>query len=690
MVYLAYRYSRVSHPVLKEVQQRVADVTTQAEENVVGVRVVKAFAQEAHETARFRGGSERIFRQAIVAARLQATYVPALSALPSLAIAGVLLVGGYQVVHGSLTLGDFFAVNAYLLLLVMPLRMIGMWVGQYQRAMASGERVFEVLDEERDVVERPDARPLPDGPGAVRFEGVGFGYDGRAAGAVGYRPRDRAGQTVALIGPTGCGKTTLTALIPRFYDVDAGPGTAGRPGRARRHARLAARRDRHRRPGHLPVLDHGRREHRLRRARRDARSRSARRPCAPRRTSSSWTCPTATRPAIGERGLTLSGGQRQRIAIARALLMDPRVLILDDATASVDANTEAKIKLALREVMRGRTTLIIAHRLSTISLADEVVVLDRGRIVARGQHAVLLEQSPVYQQIYEHGLVERTFVQLDPDGAPIEKEDVGVRATSFGSHSASGPAPERPRPARAPSAGSAQLIRYTGAATRRGRSWRSSALLGVDRHHHRRPGGRQAGDRPRHHARRLRPDRAVGGGVRGGRRSPAWRSAALQSYLTSWVGERVLTDLRVDLFSHVQQLDLGYFERTRAGVAISRLTNDIEALNTLVTDGPTTLVQNTLTLIGSAAVLLYLDWRLALATLTMFPGMTIATGALPPLLVACLPAHPRAAGRGHRQPAGGHLRRARGAGVPPRAGQLPPVRATSTAPTATPTCRRST
>ena len=219
---MAYRYSRVSHPVLKEVQQRVADVTQRAEENVVGVRVVKAFAQEPAESARFRAGSERIFRQALRAARLQATYVPAMTSLPSLAIAGVLLVGGYEVVHGSLTLGEFFAVNAYLGMLVLPLRAIGMWVGQYQRAMASGERVFEVLDEHREIVEHADARPLPDGPGVIRFEDVGFGYDSDRPVLSDIDLVIPAGQTVALIGPTGCGKTTLTTLIPRFYDVDQG------------------------------------------------------------------------------------------------------------------------------------------------------------------------------------------------------------------------------------------------------------------------------------------------------------------------------------------------------------------------------------------------------------------------------------------------------------------------------------
>ncbi len=420
---LAYRYSRVSHPVLKEVQQRVADVTTQAEENVVGVRVVKAFGQEAHETARFRAGSERIFRQAIRAARLQAIYVPALSALPSLAIAGVLLVGGYQVVHHTLTLGEFFAVNAYLLLLVFPLRSMGMWVGQYQRAMASGERVFEVLDEHRDVVERPDARPLPPGPGALSFRSMSFGYDPSRIVLSEIDLEIEAGQTLALIGPTGCGKTTLTALIPRFYDVLEGSVTLD--GMDVRDATLDSLR------GAIGIVGQDTFLFSTTVAENIAYGAPGATPeeiaqAAMRAQAHDFILdlPDGYDTRVGERGLSLSGGQRQRIAIARALLMDPRVLILDDATASVDANTEARIKLALREVMKGRTTLIIAHRLSTISLADHIVVLDRGRIVARGEHASLLEQSEVYREIYRHGLVDRTFVQLDPDGAPIEKEDV--------------------------------------------------------------------------------------------------------------------------------------------------------------------------------------------------------------------------------------------------------------------------
>ncbi|HEX5557495.1 MAG TPA: ABC transporter ATP-binding protein [Gaiellales bacterium] len=426
MMVAAYRYSRISHPVLKDVQQRIADVTTHAEENIVGVRVVKAFAQEERETGRFAALAQRVFDQAVRAAAIQARYVPMLQSLPNLAIAAVLLVGGYGVIHGTLTLGSFFAVNGYLLLLVVPLRSVGMWVGQYQRAMASGERIFEVLDVDRDIVERPEARPLPDGPGQIRLEGVEFGYEpGRPV----LRDVDldvAAGSTVALIGPTGCGKTTLTALIPRFYDVGAGRVTVD--GADVRDVKLDSLR------ADVGIVSQDTFLFSTTVAENIAYGTPAATPeeivrAARQAQAHEFICdlPDGYETRVGERGLTLSGGQRQRIAIARALLMNPRILILDDATASVDATTEAKIKLALREVMKGRTTLIIAHRLSTISLAERVVVLEAGRIVAQGTHADLIEASDVYRQIHSHGLVDRTFVDMDGD-APVAERRAAAAA----------------------------------------------------------------------------------------------------------------------------------------------------------------------------------------------------------------------------------------------------------------------
>ncbi len=422
LAYAAYRYSRAAHPVVKDVQQRVADVTTLAEENIVGVRVVKSFAQEDAQQAQFAGATERVFQRSMDAARLAATYVPFMAALPSLAIAAVVLIGGEKVIHGQMSLGAFFAANGYVLLLIAPLRSVGMWVGQYQRAIAAGERIFELLDAERDIVEAPDAGELPDGPGHIVFEGVEFGYDDTRPVLKSVDLDVEAGSTVALIGPTGCGKTTLTTLIPRFYDVAAGRVLLD--GADVREVTLDSLRRQ------VGIVSQDTFLFSTTVAENIAYGAAWATPeqivqAARQAQAHEFICdlPDGYETRVGERGLTLSGGQRQRIAIARALLMNPRVLILDDATASVDASTEARIKLALREVMKGRTTLIIAHRLSTIAMADRVVVLEAGRIVNDGVHDELIKDSEVYRQIHEYGLVDRTFVALDPDGAPIERDD---------------------------------------------------------------------------------------------------------------------------------------------------------------------------------------------------------------------------------------------------------------------------
>jgi ABC-type multidrug transport system fused ATPase/permease subunit len=420
LVALAYRYSHVAHPTLRDVQQKLADVATVAEENIVGVHVVKAFAQEPAEEEKFRVRNEALFRQTIRANRQRATYVPLLSFVPLLAQAAVLLVGARMVASGSLSLGSFFSFNLYLALLVTPLRSLGMWVGQAQRATASGERIFQILDEPEGVSDRPGAADLPDGDGAIRFEDVTFSYlPGRPV--LEHLDLDLdAGTTVALIGHTGSGKTTVSSLVPRFYDVDSGRVVVD--GVDVRDVKLASLRRsigviaqdpflfsttvRDNIAFGLPELtdDEVERVARLAQAHEFVER-----------------LPQGYDTVIGERGITLSGGQRQRIAIARALAVDPRILILDDATASVDATTEAKIRAGLREVMQGRTTLIIAHRLSTIALADEVVVLDQGRIVARGTHDELLETSSVYREIHEHGLLERQFADAVEARAEIEE-----------------------------------------------------------------------------------------------------------------------------------------------------------------------------------------------------------------------------------------------------------------------------
>jgi ABC-type multidrug transport system fused ATPase/permease subunit len=405
LVLLAYRYSQASHPVLREVQQKMADVATAAEEAIVGVHVVKAFAQEEAQAERFARASEAVFQESVRATRQRAFYVPLLAFLPLLAQAAVLLVGGKQVLDGHLSLGAFVQFNVLVLMLVMPLRMLGMWIGQAQRATASGERIFQVLDEPEEIVEAPGAVELPPGPGRVSFQGVWFGYDPERPVLRGIDLDLEPGRTVALIGHTGSGKTTLASLVPRFYDVSAGRVTVD--GVDVRDLALGSLRRAVGVIGQEPFLFSATVRENIAFGRpqaSDAEVEAAAR--AAQAHEFIAALPDGYDTLVGERGVTLSGGERQRIAIARALLLDPRILILDDATASVDATTEAQIRLALRQAMRGRTTIVIAHRLSTIALADEIVVLDGGRVTARGSHAELLATSAIYREIYEHGLLE--------------------------------------------------------------------------------------------------------------------------------------------------------------------------------------------------------------------------------------------------------------------------------------------
>jgi ABC-type multidrug transport system fused ATPase/permease subunit len=409
LIWLAYRYSSVSHPVLRDVQQKMADVATVAEENIVGVHVVKAFAQEERETEKFASRSEAVFERTVDANRQRSLYVPLLSFIPLLAQAAILLVGGWMVVHDRLTVGEFFAFNLYVSMLIMPLRMLGMWIGQSQRATASGERIFQVLDEPEEIAEQPGAAELPPGEGLIEFQGVTFGYDRERPVLENVDLAIAPGTNVAIIGHTGSGKTTLTALVPRFYDVSAGrvlvDGADVRDVRLRslRRAIAVISQD--------PFLFSTTVRENIAFGAADATDEEIEQAARLAQAHEFIAeLPEGYDTVIGERGITLSGGQRQRVAIARAIVTNPRILILDDATASVDATTEAKIRVGLRQAMEGRTTLIIAHRLSTISLADEIVVLDHGRIAARGTQGELAETSQVYREIYEHGLIEQEFI----------------------------------------------------------------------------------------------------------------------------------------------------------------------------------------------------------------------------------------------------------------------------------------
>jgi len=424
-VLVAARYGRRSRPALQEVQQRIAELTADAEENVSGVRVVKAFAREQRQLLRFRRSVARVFDQSMVATRMRAFYNPFLGFLPNLGLAAVLLFGGRAVIEGSLTLGEFAAFYTYVLLLIGPMRQLGIELGMAQRAVASGARLFEILDRAPDPAIPAGLPPVPAGGGRVELRAVTFAYPGaREPTLVDVDLDVPAGRTVALVGATGSGKSTLIELIPRLYDategrvlIDGADVTDVDPESLR--AEIAVVND-------DPFLFSASVHENIAYARggREEVSRAEVVRAAERAQAAGFieALPNGYDTVVGERGLTLSGGQRQRIAIARALLADSRILILDDATSSVDASTEQLIKVALREAGKGRTTFVIAHRLSTIALADEIVVLEDGRVVAHGTHEELLEASALYAEIAEKGLPDQVFLTRKP----IEPEVVGL------------------------------------------------------------------------------------------------------------------------------------------------------------------------------------------------------------------------------------------------------------------------
>ncbi|MCW3030235.1 MAG: transporter ATP-binding protein [Solirubrobacterales bacterium] len=441
VVFISQRYGRTARPAIQEVQQRIGELTADAEENISGVRVVKSFARERHQLRRFRHSVARVFDQSMVATRLEAKFNPMIGFLPQLGLAAVLLIGGQRVIHQQLTLGQFTQFYLYLNMLIGPMRSLGVTLGLAQRATASGARIFQVLDREPRIVQAPDARELPPGNGHVQFRDVTLRYDEADEFGAVHSPRelslDRdsdgaiaarrpardvlsnvdldvpAGTTVALVGSTGSGKTSLVSLISRLYD--ATEGSVALDGADVRDVELASLRRTVAIVSDDPFLFSASVAENIAYGRPDA-GRDEIETAARRAQAYDFVAalPQGFDTRVGERGLSLSGGQRQRLAIARALLADPRVLVLDDATSSVDASTEQAIKLALDEAMAGRTTFVIAHRLSTISLADEIVVLDHGRVVAHGDHEHLLGESELYREIVEKGLPDQVFLTRKP------------------------------------------------------------------------------------------------------------------------------------------------------------------------------------------------------------------------------------------------------------------------------------
>ncbi len=419
VVFTASRYNRRSRPAVQEIQQRLAELTAEVEESISGIRIVKAFAREPYMLARFRAAVNRVFDQNVYSTRLAAFYSPLLGFLPSLGLAAILLVGGRQVINGDLNIGQFTAFYTYLIMLIGPMRILGTSLGMAQRAVASGNRMFEILDREPRIENAPNAVPMPAGQGVVEFRDVSLRYAGETAALQDVELRFEAGRTVALVGPSGAGKTSLVAMLARLYDPTEGRVVID--GTDIRDVQLESLRSEIAFVAEESFLFSDTVAANIAYAKSEATREEIE--LAARRAQAHdfiTRLPNGYDSIVGERGLTLSGGQRQRVAIARALLADPRVLVLDDATSSVDARTEAAIRDGFVEVMAGRTTFIVAHRLSTISLADEIVILDEGRVVDRGTHEELLERSDLYREIAGYGCEDAVYLQRDLE----EREEV--------------------------------------------------------------------------------------------------------------------------------------------------------------------------------------------------------------------------------------------------------------------------
>jgi ATP-binding cassette subfamily B protein len=661
---IALASRRKLFPASWDAQQQSGEVAGVVDEAIGGVRVVKGFGQEQQEQQRLEAASQNLFASRLRMIRITARYNPALTAIPSLGMVGVLALGGWLALHGSITLGTFLAFSAYLAQMTGPVRMLTYMVTLGQEARASVIRVFDIIDSRPVIADKPGAVDLPAEAAGLSFEKVKFGYVPNEPVLRDLSLHVAPGEIVAVVGASGSGKSTLAQLLPRFYDPQAGVVRVGG------HDVAGVRRDSLRAAIGLVMEDSFLFSDTIRAniayGRPDATDEQV---FAAAQAAQAHEfierLPQGYDTVVGEQGLTLSGGQRQRVALARALVTDPRILLLDDATSAIDPRLEAEIHEALRTVMRGRTTLIIAHRRSTLNLADRIVVLDSGRVADSGTHEELAGRCALYRKLIvdaeDEGSADRPAIR--PRTRTVE-DVLDDRAMATAAAVAGGG-----RRAQRAATANATMGPVTAAFASLPPSPELLAQVEALPPADDRPGvdldQARAGDRHFSLRRLLRPLAAalviglildaldavaglalpalVRNGIDRGVETKVFGVIVVVSLiglaivLADWVvnraelmvvgrnGERLLYSLRVKLFAQLQRLGLDFYERELSGRIMTRMTTDVDALSSFLQTGLVTMVSSVLTFFGVLAALLIINLRLGLAVLCIFPVLVVAT-----------------------------------------------------------------
>ena len=678
LLFVSLKLRQTMFPAQWDSLQRAGEVAGVVDEAVNGVRVVKGFGQEDRELAGLTDAAEGLYRSRVRTVRLQARYASALQAIPTLGQVGVLALGGWLAIQGEISIGTFLAFSTYLVQLLAPVRMFAGMVAVAQQARAGTERIFELLDSNPLVTEKPDAEPLHGDAssidagridvGRIDFDHVSYGYLRSEPVLQDFSLHVAPGETVALVGTSGSGKSTVSLLLPRFYDVQ--DGSIRINGTDVRDATLESVRDEIGIVFEDAFLFSDTVRANIAYGKPDATDADVTRAAQIAGAHEFiQELPLAYDTVVGERGLTLSGGQRQRISIARAVITDPRVLVLDDATSSVDTRTEEQIHATLREIMTGRTTILIAHRRSTLRLADRIVLVADGRAAESGTHEELLATSARYRALLAGpgDSVEPDSVEPEEDEAaftpslwerPDDAESAraflapagpAVARTGLGGSGAAGrgmgggmaldptpellaavaalpPADDDPDIDVAAEAAASEHFRLREFL----RPYRRALLIGF---------GLVVIDTLLTLAGPFLVQQGLNNGVEQHAEGALWIAsllflgATLVDWVVTWAytrytgrtAERLLFALRIRIFSHLQRLSLDYYDREMSGRIMTRMTTDVDAFAQLLQTGLITALVNVLSFVGVLVILSFLSWPLTLGVLVLVPPLLLAT-----------------------------------------------------------------